>query len=610
MQRRSTRVPVPKRHFEDVSGFSPTKKRQKSTQVVLQPPKQEEARVGADASALATTQPTTPPPMPVRFEEFKIHWQEREPIELFIRFFDPQSLSVIVQSTNTRAVQVLARRAESSTAKPQYREWHSVSVGELLRWLGILLYMGLHTEKCRSDYWRSTSHELGRYMGKNRWEQIHRFLTINPDESVPSNAPIWTKLEPVNSIIRKNCQDATQPATWSSIDEGMVAFRGRCIHKVKMKNKPIDEGFKHWAHSTHGLTHDWLWHSNYHGTEECSEKGKNRQFDNVPEYGIILLTPTFQVSIRLAERLRVRDPHTKYTIFMDNLFLNVPIVHQLLNMGIGCTGTIRKSAAGLPIELLSKLTEKSSLQWGEHIAVLAGKALCFIWQDNNAVLGITTSFSMHREEDKVVRLRRRPKKTSTNAALIRPIFSDLVRKALPIPTVIDAYNHHMNGVDLANQLRASFTCHRPLEDRWWRPILYWLIDVCTVNSFLIWRTNRCEKEVRSRRLHRIFQELLVQSLLAFDVQLPLYDRLSDHTIERRKSFGYCAWGRKHPGQCQQGVNNDAGARVVLGEVVNEARGTFKRPRQVNSVCTRCNVYLCIKQQCYRHWHVYLYGRTN
>ena len=130
----------------------------------------EETRVGADASALAVTQPTTPPLMSIRFEEFKIHWKEREPIELFIRFFDPQSLFAIMQSTNTRAARVLASHAESSTMRPQYREWHSVSVGELLRWLGILIYMGLYIEKCRSDYWRSPGHELGRYIGKNRWE--------------------------------------------------------------------------------------------------------------------------------------------------------------------------------------------------------------------------------------------------------------------------------------------------------------------------------------------------------------------------------------------------------------------------------------------------------
>ncbi len=167
----------------------------------------------------------------------------------------------------------------------------------------------------------------------------------------------------------------------------------------------------------------------------------------------------------------------------------------------------------------------------------------------------------------------------------------------------------MNGVDIANQLRASFTCHRPLEGRWWRPILYWLIDVCTVNAFLIWRANRCEREVRSHRLHRTFQESLVQSLLGIDASLPLYERPSEHLVERRDRVGYCAWGRKHPGQCQQGINNGAGARVVLGEVVNEARATLKRPRQVRSFCRGCNVYLCTAQQCWRHWHVNLYSIT-
>jgi hypothetical protein len=376
-----------------------------------------------------------------------------------------------------------------------------------------------------------------------------------------------------------------------------------------MKDKPIDEGFKYWAHSTHGFIHDWLWHSNYHGSEECSKKGKTRQFDDVPEYGTILLAPTFQVPIQLAERLRTRDPHTKYAIFVDNLFLNVPVVHQLLKMKIGCTGTTRKNAAGLPVDLLLNKAEKASLKWGEHAAVRAGKALCFIWQDNNAVLGITTSFSIHREEDKVIRLRRRPKKTSTNAAIVLPIFGPLVRKKLAIPTVIDAYNHHMNGVDIANQLRASFTCHRPLEARWWRPILYWLIDVYTVNAFLIWRVNRCEREVRSHRLHRTFQESLVQSLLAIDVNLPLYERPSEHLVDRRDRVGYCAWGRKHPEQCQQGHINDAGARVVLGEVVNGVRPSLKRPRQVRSFCRGCNVYLCTQQQCWRDWHVNLYSNT-
>jgi hypothetical protein len=77
--------------------------------------------------------------------------------------------------------------------------------------------------------------------------------------------------------------------------------------------------------------------------------------------------------------------------------------------------------------------------------------LCFVWQDNNAVLGVTTAYSLHRsKEDTIIRNRKRPKLISTNARITRPIFGDLARKDLAIPKVIDDYNHHMNSVDLAN----------------------------------------------------------------------------------------------------------------------------------------------------------------
>jgi len=36
-----------------------------------------------------------------------------------------------------------------------------------------------------------------------------------------------------------------------------------------------------------------------------------------------------------------------------------------------------------------------------------------------------------------------------------PVFRDSHRKLLHIPLAIDAYNHHMGGVDQNNQLRAN-----------------------------------------------------------------------------------------------------------------------------------------------------------
>jgi hypothetical protein len=72
---------------------------------------------------------------------------------------------------------------------------------------------------------------------------------------------------------------------------------------------------------------------------------------------------------------------------------------------------------------------------------------CFLWQNNNAVLGITTAFSLYAT---VFRERKRPSLTSRNARFIRPVFEDAVKKWLYIPTYIDKYNHYINGVDRIN----------------------------------------------------------------------------------------------------------------------------------------------------------------
>ena len=123
-QRRSARVPVPKRYFDDITAILPPKKHQKRVPDKPEPPSQEATRL--DASVVVASEPvvtarapnkepTTPPPIPVEFEDIKIHWEEREAIDLFIRFLSPQSLLVIVQSTNTRAAREIATSADSTT---------------------------------------------------------------------------------------------------------------------------------------------------------------------------------------------------------------------------------------------------------------------------------------------------------------------------------------------------------------------------------------------------------------------------------------------------------------------------------------------------------------
>ena len=55
-----------------------------------------------------------------------------------------------------------------------------------------------------------------------------------------------------------------------------------------------------------------------------------------------------------------------------------------------------------------------------------------------------------------------------------------------IPQCIDDYNHHMGGVDIADQLRSYYDTQLTSFRTWW-PILFWALDTMVTNAYFIYR---------------------------------------------------------------------------------------------------------------------------
>ena len=151
----------------------------------------------------------------------------------------------------------------------------------------------------------------------------------------------------------------------------------------------------------------------------------------------------------------------------------------------------------------------------------------FAWKDQNVVLFMST---VSDGQEKIRRLRRRPAKTATNARTSRAMFGESATKELEIPAFIDMYNHYMNGVDNADQLRSYYSTQR-VHLKNWKPLWHFLLDTTVVNSYNIHhcmpeypyqsRYHYSQREFRTQLAIQLFERSERLWQIAIDKGLPI-----------------------------------------------------------------------------------------
>ena len=163
----------------------------------------------------------------------------------------------------------------------------------------------------------------------------------------------------------------------------------------------------------------------------------------------------------------------------------------------------------------------------------------------------------------------------------------------------------MNGVDRANQLRRNFTAHMAYKRRVWRPLWYYILDIYTVNSYLIWKGDTEDKDKKGQRP---FRKALTEALLHipypstrpsnYKTMSPINEKAENHEWEAFKKRGYCVWCKEHP---EEWIPKRASPAPA--EAANKA-DPKKRQRQSrsNGGCLSCAVHLCKKGGCIERFH--------
>ena len=462
----------------------------------------------------------------------------------FNLIFGDELIDLIVRETNRYARQKLEGN-DTRLAK-----WQDTTRQEVKAYLGICLVMGINNLPRLAMYWSSDpfigNTGIQNVMTKNRFEELSQYLHFSNSATEPQrgeeNFDRLYKVRALLSGVLENAQKAYEPSKNLSIDEGMIAFKGRLSFRQYMPAKPTKYGIKVWmaADSQNGYVNNF---SVYLGKEA-----------NVPRVNGL----GYDVVMKMATPFLKKHRH----IFFDNFFTSTKLMEDLLAQDTYACGTVRSNRKDLPP------CAKNKLRQGEKVSAQRGKIVFTKWHDKRDISFLSTNVLPSEPSRLVPR-----KKNGRNIQIEKP-------------RVADVYTANMGGVDRADQLR-SFYFAGYSSRKWYRYIFWFLINLSVCNGYILELIHRTTQGKRKRPLISFRLDLAKQ--LINDFSQRKRKRRSQEAlqqpVDRELHVSVHVEGRKR--KCFQ--CSKAGRRTPKGYKV-----------ETRFECRLCKVALC--KPCHDEYH--------
>ena len=293
--------------------------------------------------------------------------------------------------------------------------WTPVTLGELARFLGMVVLMGFIPMPSTRMYWRrNKAYSMGNFaslMSRDRFEAIRRnFHTFNRKAIPRGNRDRLIQVRPLMEYLLSRFGSTYQPDCSVSLDEGLMPFKGRLSMKVYNPKKPHKYGVKLYmlCESKSGYVINFITYAGF------SSSLRNIVFSLMEPY-----------------------LNKGYHVYMDNFYNSVALAEELYANGTHCSGTMRLTR-GAPAVL--KNLAKQRVPRNTMHCRRRGNVFVICWQDIRLVTMVTTA--MNAETEEFVHRRRSARGGQ----------STLEEAHLNRSQIIQAYCNYMGGVDLFDQM--------------------------------------------------------------------------------------------------------------------------------------------------------------
>lgn len=456
----------------------------------------------------------------------------------------------------------------------------TITLGEIYRFVGILIWMGTFGRPEIDLHWEQPFKDpiIAQAMSRDRFWYIKACFAITPH----FGGSFYSKVSPLVSTLNNNFMANRGMNYLSSLDEGVVPFKGKSIDAHNQGRKPKAYGFKSYviADPESGYVHQLRLHIK-------SDIDSLRSRSDFIQQN---LTVTAKVVVCLARDARMASGQV---LVMDNFYNTPALANELRAMGIGLLGTARRNFIPQVLNTAIELSTKTNKTVKNEVREFVYEGINYVlWHDSKEALLMDTVFGPIQERyDRKARWERPTQRL--------------------MPQQFHAYNDRYYGVDLVDQFITYYNLNNRQSKYWW-PVFLWCIQLAMSNAFVVYRDTMASNGFQRRKMKGRLQwySELATSLIEEGQKMDPYEPGRGRKIQRPKdNYRYSRYGHQltlckvaDPDRCPFFVEKNPSERMKC----TMCRQRFNTNRSTYFWCLDCcekpgkGVPLC--PYCTYHWH--------
>ena len=222
------------------------------------------------------------------------------------------------------------------TKHSRLRQWNPIGRSELLRFLAVVINIGMDDKPKIEDYWSTKAEKSSPWFGTVFSRNTFQLIFHTMLHAAAPDAEGKAKIEPFVVDLLTQYQNSFYPYEHVSIDEMVIGWKGRFAHKQYNATKPDKYHIKSFGlcDSITGYVINLLIYF-----------GANTSYN--PETD----TDSSQ-AVRVFSKL-LEPLNAKHHIYADRYYTSTPLLEYLQSKNFNYTGTININRKGFPVDIKS-----------------------------------------------------------------------------------------------------------------------------------------------------------------------------------------------------------------------------------------------------------------